>query len=100
MPIWSRKWPFLEYSVKAAPLDQGVFGLWRDNELLFIGSTNRPHSLRMCLLEHFNGQHGEESRTADHYSWEVAENPDKRKTEVLSDYQRANGRLPKLNKPD
>jgi hypothetical protein len=98
MPIWSRGWPFLDYTIEAAPLDRGVFGLWKAEELLFVGATNEGASIRQCLVEHFKGVHGEESRTADHYSWEVASNPEQRKSEVLQQYRQLHGRMPRLNK--
>lgn len=99
MPIWSRRWPFLDYSIEAAPLDQGVFGLWHGGELVFIGATSTGTSLRQCLLEHFRGVHALEHREADHYSWEVSEKPEERKRAVLAQFQREHGRWPRLNKP-
>jgi hypothetical protein len=98
MPIWSRKWPFLDYTIEAAPLDQGVFGLWQRDELIFLGATTAGTSIRQCVLEHFKGVHGDESRAADHYSWEVADNPEERKSEVLRQFRTLHKRLPRLNK--
>jgi hypothetical protein len=99
LPIWSRKWPFLDYTIEAAPLDPGVFALWQDGEIVFIGAG--VTSIRQCLVEHFRGTHGPENQTADHYSWEVAVDPEERRLEILSQYERLhNGRWPRLNKRD
>ncbi len=83
MPIWSRRWPLLDYTVEAAPTDAGVYGLWKDGELIYIGASGPDGSIRESLLAHRLGRHGEPSRSADHYSWEVANDPKKRAQEVL-----------------
>lgn len=97
MPIWSRRWPFLDYTVEAAPLDKGVFGLWKNSELVFIGATDSDGSIRKSLTAHQSGEHGKESQQADHYSWEVANDPMARQKEVLEQYERTHGRRPRLN---
>jgi hypothetical protein len=94
MPIWSRQWPFLDYSVQASPLDGGVYGLWKDNELIYIGASSEGGSLRACLVERFSEFPYPE---VDHYSWEVSDDPKKRMAQVLEQHQRTYGRSPKLN---
>ena len=98
MPIWSRRWPFLDYTVDAAPLDAGVYALWKDEELVYIGASNGDNSsIRARLKEHLSGTHGDYTRSADHYSWEVAADPRKREMEVLEQFRRKHGRLPRFN---
>jgi hypothetical protein len=97
LPIWSRRWPSLDYTIEAAPLDKGVFGLWKNNELIFIGVTDADGSIRQCLMAHHSGEHGNETQEADHYSWEVANDPAERHREVVAQYQRTHGRPPRLN---
>ena len=99
MPLWSRRWPFVAYSVEAAPLDAGVFALWKAGEVVYIGSSDGPRSsIRTELTKHFR-EHPDETSRPDHYSWEVADDPPRRKAEMLELF-RANhgGRLPILNK--
>jgi hypothetical protein len=94
MPVWSRQWPFLDYTIEAAPLNQGVYGLWQAGELIFVGATDDRTSLRQCLQEHSKT----EPRLAlDHYSWEVSDDPQTRKLEVLEQFHSRYGRLPRLN---
>ena len=98
MPLWSRLWPFLGYSVEAAPLDRGVYGLWQDGQLIYIGCTGGPeHSIRSRLMEHLNKREAGGS-VPDHYSWEVADDPEGRKAEVLERFKAMYWKLPKLNR--
>lgn len=98
MPLWSRQWPFLAYSVEAAPLDAGVYALWRDGQLIYIGcSQGSANSIRSCLLEHFAQSADQSDSAPDHYSWEVADDPQKRKSEMLARYQHLHGRPPLMN---
>lgn len=97
VPIWSRKWPFLDYVIESAPLDPGVFALWHTEELVFIGAA--VTSIRQCVMEHFSGEHGPEARMADHYSWEVAKDPEARQQELIVQFAALHGgRWPRLNK--
>jgi hypothetical protein len=95
LPLWTRKWPFVDYSVEASPLDAGVYALWKDGELIYIGSSNGPgSSIRSCLMERLRA--GMEPRP-DHYSWEVAADPHRRKAESLEQFRTLHRRLPRLN---
>ena len=95
MPLWTRKWPFVDYSVEAAPLDPGVYGLWKDGELIYIGSSDGPESsIRSRLTEHLRAGM---DRRPDHYSWEVAADPAKRRAESLEQFRSLHKRLPRLN---
>jgi len=95
LPLWTRKWPFVGYSVEAAPLEPGVYGLWKDGELIYIGSSDGPESsIRARLMEHLSGAI---DPVPDHYSWEVAAHPQKRKNESLEQFRTLHRRLPRLN---
>jgi hypothetical protein len=96
MPLLSRKWPFLDYIVSAAPTDRGVYALWRANELVFVGIAGPKDNIRTCLRKHFDGQVGASS-PADHFSWELPPDPEARRDEVLEQFKQAHGRLPSGN---
>lgn len=99
MPLWTRKWPFLGYSVEAAPMDRGVYALWKDGELIFVGSSDAPGtSIRSHLVHHFSEASRVDATSPDHYSWEVADDPPKRKAEVLAQYEALYGRPPSWNR--
>jgi len=98
LPLWSRRWPFLGYSIEAAPLDSGVYALWKDDKLIYIGvSEESSMSIRSGLLEHFRQSEGKHIPMPDHYSWEVAADPQKRKFEMLEQFRDLHGKLPLLN---
>jgi hypothetical protein len=99
MPIWSRKWPFIDYTVSAAPQDAGVYALWVQDDIVFIGYTGAGESIRSCLLAHFNGVHGNVTEQADHYSWEIASDPKARRGEVMQTYIENHGVAPRCNQP-
>jgi 5S rRNA maturation endonuclease (ribonuclease M5) len=82
--------------VEAAPLEPGVYGLWNGEELIYIGSSDAAgSSIRSCLMQHLSGGAGPRP---DHYSWEVAADPKRRKAESLEQFRTVHRRLPKLNR--
>ena len=95
MPLLSRKWPFLEYIVASAPTDAGLYGLWKAEELLFVGVAEAAVGIRACLKRHFAGEHGEVTRAADHFSWELSFEPQRRRDEVLAAFVKQHGRMPR-----
>ncbi len=100
MPLWSRRWPFLDYTIEAAPLDPGVYALWKDGEIIYIGASaaGAGNTIRARLLKHLKVCDGVNLPLPDHYSWEVANDPQQRKSELLVQFQRLHGgRLPQLN---
>jgi hypothetical protein len=100
LPLWTRKWPFFGYSIESAPLDPGVYGLWKDGELIFIGSSDSDgSSIRSRLVKHFLEADQAGAVVPDHYSWEVADDVHQRKAEVLAQFQGIYGRLPRWNTP-
>jgi hypothetical protein len=98
MPLWSRKWPFLGYTIESAPLDAGVYGLWQEGELIYIGASDgTTSSLRSRLLEHFAELGKAGTPSPDHYSWELSDNPHARQQEVLRQFVDKYGQMPKFN---
>ena len=93
MPIASPRYAFNRTMVSGAPPDPGVFALWEGEELIYYG---RAHSIQAQLQEHLERNHSCTVR-ATHYGWEIAGNPAVREAELLGEYRRANGRLPRCN---
>ena len=79
--------------VSGAPPDPGVFALWEGEELIYYG---RAHDIQACLREHLAREHPCTIR-ATHYGWEIASSPAMREAELLGEFRRANGRLPRCN---
>lgn len=99
MPISSpKKWLFIAALVFISPETPGVFELWDDEELIYVGSTRRPHeSLRACLIRHYKKE-GRSDHAPTHFSWEVSYRPANRKHELLVEFQALNHRSPRFNR--
>ena len=93
MPIASPRYAFNRTMVSGAPPDAGVLALWEDEELIYYG---RAHDIQACLWQHLERAH-ECTARATHYGWEIASNPPMREAELLGEFRRANGRLPRCN---
>jgi hypothetical protein len=54
VPITGPKWHFTAALVEYAPQTQGIYELWEQGEIVYVGSTTRGRrqSIRECLIEH------------------------------------------------
>ena len=75
MPLTSPKYPFTKTAVSGAPDDPGVYALYCENELLYVGAAERAKraTIRSRLIEHFSGER--EPTGATHYKWEIRSDP-------------------------
>lgn len=89
-PEPARRYKFSRIVLQGAPADAGVYALWDGEELIYYG---RAASIRSRLLEHY--ELGKPA--ASHYSWEVCADPATREAELLGDFKRLYGRLPRNN---
>jgi hypothetical protein len=99
MPIDSpKKWLFIAALVFISPETPGVFELWEDDELIYVGTTRRPHeSIRASLIRHFRKEGGGD-HPPTHFSWEVSYQPASRKRELLVEFEALNKRPPRFNR--
>ena len=96
MPIEMKRYPFTRPILEYAPFDVGgVYVLWQDDEVIYIGRTGGSRNIRQCLLEHLEGTRGHCTRGATHYSWEITLWDSARETELLSLFARENRRDPR-----
>ena len=87
--------------VEGAPDDIGVYALWRNDQLLYIGrAMGGSISIQSRLLEHLSGACCACSREATHYSWEIVMQPVVRELELLQEVLRAAGEVPPCNRHD
>jgi hypothetical protein len=101
MPIASPRYAFTAVMVGGAPPDPGVFALWENDELIYYGrALGQGASIQSCLREHLDGAKRDATgctSRATHYGWEITSNPRSREAELLREYERAHGRLPRCN---
>jgi len=98
MALPLEKFPFTAKLIAGAPEQAGVYALWYDADVVYIGhAKGRGTTIRSRLVEHFSGNLGPCTRRASHYSWQIAPDPGSRERELLEEYQAANRRLPCCN---
>jgi excinuclease UvrABC nuclease subunit len=98
MPIPRELFPFTARLIAGAPEEPGVYVLWEDGEITYIGhAQGRGATIRSRLVDHFSGTHSPCTRRATHYSWEISLKPAAREAALLEEYQQANARLPRCN---
>jgi len=97
MPIASPRYAFNAAMVAGAPPDPGVFALWQNEELIYYGrALGNGATIQSRLREHLEtGMHGPAQAT--HYGWEIAANPRVREAELLREYEKTHGRVPRCN---
>lgn len=92
------RFPFTSRLIAGAPDEPGVFVLWQDREIIFIGHTQgRGETIRSALVEHFAGNASPSTRRATHYSWMITRSPAALEAQLLEEYNKANSRLPWCN---
>jgi hypothetical protein len=82
--------------VGGAPPDPGVFALWEGEELIYYGRAQGSATIQSRLRAHLEGSDGC-TAGATHYGWEITSNPPVREAELLAEYRRAHGKLPRCN---
>lgn len=96
MPIASPRYALNATMVSGAPPDPGVFALWEGDELIYYGRAQGSATIQSRLKDYLAGSDGCAAR-ATHYGWEITSNPAAREAELLREYRRAHGRLPRCN---
>ena len=84
--------------VENVPEEAGIFCLYQDRDLVYIGRTaprnglrtELQHALRMAMADDLN---------ATHFTFELTKSPKTRATEELRGFYETWGRLPLYNRP-
>jgi excinuclease UvrABC nuclease subunit len=94
VPITDPLYGFTNAIVQGAPDNAGLYALWQDGELIYVG---RAVSIRERLVEHLRRRVCPCTEQATHYSWELSLRPATREVEFLEVYKTRHGRLPLCN---
>src|SRR2546422_3519308 len=98
MAIRSPKWLVLAALVAIAPDTPGVFELWDDDEVVFVGATKgRNEGVRSTLRAELIHRLLEDASEATHFSWEITYEPAARERELLAEFEREHHRPPRFN---
>lgn len=82
--------------VEGAPNEAGLYALWEDDELIYVGRASATSTIRQRLTEHLERSSSCTQR-ATHYSWELSLRPAAREAEILEQHRARFGRLPRCN---
>lgn len=99
MFVTSLKWKLDADAIRATPRTQGVFGLWDEDELVYIGSTERDVSLPEVVEKLLEMQRQGLIR-ASHFTWEITITPRSWSGELLRTYFNKHGSLPRYNRAE
>ena len=93
MPIAAPHYRFSSIIAQGAPEQAGVYALWHDDEMIYLGHAT---SIRKSLLDHLQRSDAC-AGDATHYTWELALRPEAREAELLEQYRSRYGRLPRCH---
>ena len=91
--------PFTEPLIESAPDTTGVFALWQDGGVIYIGKASAGGAtIRQALSAQFHARKLSQL-TAARCSWEVADDADRRHSELLREFESAHRCAPLWNDP-
>ena len=98
MPITGELYGFTKENVDKAPASHGVYALFENGVLTYIGrASGTGVTIRSRLQSHYSGNEGRCTQAATHYRREVCANPITREKELIDEYYAAHRRLPRCN---
>ena len=89
---------FTPDDVRNVPDESGIFCLYQDHDLVYIGRTAPRTGLR-AELEHALRIAMADDLVATHFTFEITKNPKTRANEELRSFYETWGRLPLYNRP-
>lgn len=91
--------PFTPPLIEAAPDTLGVFALWQNGGVIYLGKASAgAATIRKALAEQFQARRWSSSAPL-RCSWEVADDPDQRHSELLREFEEAHRCAPLWNDP-
>lgn len=99
MSIRFQSLPFTQPLIDAAPDTLGVFALWQNGGVIYLGKASAgAATIRKALAEQFQARRWSSSAPM-RCSWEVADDPDQRHSELLREFEEAHRCAPLWNDP-
>ena len=98
MELSGTRYIFNSDNVDWAPEEAGVFALFDDEAVIYYGhAQGGAVTIRSRLQDHLSGKEGRCTQAAVSYMREVTPTPAERERELVEDYLRTFGRLPRCN---
>jgi hypothetical protein len=97
--IKSPSLPFTASLIASAPQTTGVYALWHDGGIVYLGkASSGAATIRTALAEHLAAETWGAER-ATRCSWEVADDAERRHQELLKAFEVTHGTAPRWNDP-
>lgn len=94
----TERYTFSQDNVDKAPNEHGVYKLYQGDELIYIGrAVGIGVTMRTRLQCHFRGDEGPCTRQATTYERLACADPSAVEAQLLSEFRRLTGRLPRCN---
>ena len=91
-------WPFTDAAVEVSPTSPGVYLLYRDGRLIYIGLAVNGAGIRQELQSHRRGAYGSCTQAASAFLYELSADPMALHRRYLREHrERYGGRLPPCN---
>jgi hypothetical protein len=97
MPITGDKYPFTDDNISKSPQKNGVYALYDNDITIYIGRASGDNTIRLRLQAHKRGDEGKCTQGASDYKREITSTPITREGELLEEYKKAHGKLPRCN---
>lgn len=98
LSIGGDKYPFSWENINTSPNRHGVYALYNGYETVYIGRASGINvTIRSRMSDHKSGREGPGTQASSHYRREVTEAAISREKELLQEYVREHGRLPRFN---
>ena len=97
MGITTSSHPFIDSEIERAPTLDGVYGLYNYSETVYYGKGEGQDGIRARLKWHKSGQGGSCTQGATSFNYETCFNPSQREAELLNEYKKLHGKLPRCN---
>lgn len=97
MSISGELYPFTDKNVDGSPTGIGVYALYDVGESIYIGKAEGQGGIRERLRAHKRGDEGTCTKGTSDYRREVCSDPSAREVQLLEEYKRDYGKLPRCN---
>jgi hypothetical protein len=97
MPVSGDLYTFNDENISRSPTGIGVYALYEGKELSYIGKAEGQGGIRERLQAHKRGDAGPCTQVATAYRRELHHNPSAREIDLLEEYKRTYGKLPRCN---
>lgn len=95
MPIRGKKRRFTNTNISNAPNCDGVYGIYRYEELIYIGKGEGKNGIKSRLQAAKRESRGRGNATS--LQFERSRNPSAREKQLLEQYEELHGKLPRYN---